>query len=319
MRTKPLAATLLAVAMAATAWVGSAGTADAVSTVDPQPWALRQPLPGEDNTLSKAVLTSFIFPYRAPLGANDWNCRPSPAHPEPVVLVHGTVANMYNDWNGLSPILKAQGYCVFALNYGHSFPLPPVNATGDMVSSAYEIRTFVNRVLASTGARHVALIGHSQGGAQARYVANLLLPSGVADKVIALAPTNHPTTLNGVVTFIDSLGLKRLTFGIGSLIGLPGVMQQGYNSPFYVALNGKGETVPGIDYTVIATRYDTTATPYTIGFLTPGPGAVVHNLTLQDSCPADRTGHGEMSYNKNVAQLVLNALDPAHPHRIQCY
>jgi triacylglycerol esterase/lipase EstA (alpha/beta hydrolase family) len=319
METKPIAATLVACALAVTVWVGSAGTADAVSVVDPQPWALRQPLPGEDATMPKAILTSFIFPYRSPLGANDWNCRPSSAHPEPVVLVHATVANMYNDWNGLSPILKAQGYCVFALNYGHSFPLPPINATADMVSSAHEIQGFVERVLAATGAQHVALIGHSQGGAQARYVANLLLDPGVASTVIGLAPTNHPTTLNGAVPLINSLGLGQLTVGVGTLIGLPGVVQQGYNSPFYVALNDRGETVPGIEYTVVATRYDTTATPYTIGFITPGPGAVVHNLTLQDICPADRSSHSALPYNKNVAQLVLNALDPGHPHRIQCY
>ena len=48
-------------------------------------------------------------------GVNDWQCRPSTAHPRPVVLVHGTFGDRRHLLEGLSRALLGQGYCGFSL------------------------------------------------------------------------------------------------------------------------------------------------------------------------------------------------------------
>src|SRR5580765_6556825 len=102
-------------------------------------------------------------PTASPPGANNWSCKPSARHPRPVVLVHGTFADMSDSWQALSPLLHNHGYCVFALNYGASAGSDSfgIYATGDIAQSAAQLSDFVDRVLAATGARRVDLVGHS--------------------------------------------------------------------------------------------------------------------------------------------------------------
>ena len=141
-------------------------------------------------------------PTASPPGANNWSCKPSAAHPVPVILVHGTFGDMSDSWQALSPLLYDNGYCVFALNYGSydgSGSLG-VYATGDIAQSAQQLSTFVNKVLAATGAKKVDLVGHSQGGMMPRYYIKFLGGASKVDTLVGLAPSNHGTTLNGLFT-----------------------------------------------------------------------------------------------------------------------
>ena len=255
---------------------------------------------------------SHTSPTASPPGANDWSCQPSAAHPHPVVLVHGTFADRSNSWQALSPLLHNQGYCVFALNYGahNGSETLGVYGVGDIAQSAAQLDAFVDEVLAATGAAEVDLVGHSQGGMMPRYYLKELGGASEVNALVGLSPSNHGTTLNGLFT------LGSFFPGSNSLFGnCPACEQQEAGSPFLTQLNSGGETVPGVSYTVIQTRYDQVVTPYTSAFLS---GADVDNVVLQDQCALDLGDHLSMPYDHIAAADVLTALDPAHPVHPAC-
>ncbi|HEY6731764.1 MAG TPA: alpha/beta fold hydrolase [Solirubrobacterales bacterium] len=252
-------------------------------------------------------------PTASPPGANDWSCAPTAAHPRPVILVHGTFADRSNSWQAISPLLKNNGYCVFALNYGaySGSNAIGVYGVGDIPNSAAELDAFVDQVLAATGAAEVDLVGHSQGGMMPRYYLKHLGGAAEVNALVGLSPSNHGTTLLGLFTLADFFpGSSEFT---GALC--PACEQQRAGSPFITALNSGGETVPGVEYTVIQTRYDQVVTPYTSAFLS-GPN--VRNILLQNQCLLDLGDHLSMPYDHIVGADILTALDPATPRKFIC-
>jgi triacylglycerol esterase/lipase EstA (alpha/beta hydrolase family) len=249
------------------------------------------------------ILAATLHPGSSPPGSNDWNCRPTAAHPYPVVLVHGTFANMTDSWQALSPLLANNGYCVFALDYGGS-PGNQIQATGDIPTSAAQLGAFVGRVLDATGATKVDVVGHSQGGMMPRWYVKFLGGDQTVHALVGLAPSNHGTTFNGLAS------LARAFPGGPSAFGAlcQACEQQFVGSSFLEELNAGGDTVPGPSYTVIETRYDEVVTPYTSAFLS-GPN--VTNITLQDQCARDLVDHVGIIYDAIALHDVLNALDPA--------
>ena len=105
-----------------------------------------------------------LAPATPPPGANNFSCKPTATHPYPVILVHGTLANVNDNWQAASPILANHGYCVFAFNYGGRSPASPIQGTGDIAASARPAGRFVGQVLAATGAAKVDIVGHSRAG-----------------------------------------------------------------------------------------------------------------------------------------------------------
>ncbi|GAB2851244.1 alpha/beta fold hydrolase [Actinocorallia aurea] len=260
--------------------------------------------------LSTALANFTVSPGRV-AGANDWRCVPSPAHPTPVVLVHATYANLGMNWAALAPMLANAGYCVYALNYGMTrISLGRIGGVGDIAASADQLRVFVERVRRRTGAEKVDLVGHSQGGMMPSYYLKRLGGAGKVRRFVALAPSNHGTTLSGVANLVATFKLLGLVKKTHDVLQLPGLAQQLQESTFQKALFADGDTVPGPRYTVIATRRDWVVTPYTNAFL-DGPN--VRNITIQDQCPKDPVSHIGMFADSPSLQNVLNSLGPDDP------
>ncbi|MFG2891750.1 esterase/lipase family protein [Streptomyces sp. NPDC048248] len=245
-------------------------------------------------------------------GWNNYSCKPSAAHPRPVVLVHGTFGNSVDNWLGLAPYLVARGYCVFSLDYGQLPGVPFFHGLGAVDESAQQLATYVDRVLGATGARKADLVGHSQGGMMPRVYLKF---HGGADKVnalVGLAPSNHGTDLNGLTDLLDQFpGAKDYVDAF-----TPGLADQIAGSDTLNRLNEGGDTVPGVHYTVIATRYDEVVTPYRTQFL---DGPDVRNVLLQDLCAVDFSEHVAIGLFDRIAfHETANALDPAHATPTNC-
>jgi triacylglycerol esterase/lipase EstA (alpha/beta hydrolase family) len=262
-----------------------------------------------ESEASAFLNSTFFWNYQAsPPGANV-PCTPSAAHPYPVVLVEGTFSSMYNSFGAISPDLVNNGYCVYAFNYGQTIPFTGFYAMGDIRASAAELSTEVNNVLAETGAGKVDLVGWSQGGMMPRYYINDLGGAADVNMLVALAPSNYGTTVDGLTTLVTDLGLAGVATGLLS-IACEACDQQLQGSSFLASLN-QTPTVPGVNYVVIETADDDVVTPYTNAFLPAAPN--VQNITLQNQCPQDASDHLSIGYDSNALQDMINALGPDSP------
>lgn len=252
-----------------------------------------------------------------PPGANDFTCRPSAAHPNPVVLVHGLGSTMGQNWRYLAPVLAGRGYCVFALTYGLDPRFPHFGGVLPIERSAPELAAFVNRVLAATGAREVDLVGHSEGTFMPQYWLKYLGGAGVVGRYVAMTPLYAGTEFGGASALRDALAPLGLSQSVTDLFAsycgsCPEFLA---GSDMVRRLNEGGAAVAGVEYTTIPTRYDELVIPYTSGIL-HAPN--VTNHILQDVCPADLSEHAAEAADPVVAQIVLNALDPARAQPVSC-
>lgn len=254
-------------------------------------------------------------------GVNDFSVMTGARRPRPVILVHGTWCSAYDTWSTLAPALVADGFAVFALDYGHRRGYDSTNAFnmvggGDIADSARELAGFVERVASSTGADAVDIVGHSQGGTVAHQYVKFNGGANRSDPrrnrvrtLVTLGATNHGTTY-GNKQVVGAVA-ERLGFPVvpttDATVG-PSYAQQLFGSPFIAALNEGGDTVPGVRYTAIATRFDSVSTPPEATFLDAGPGAEVSNVWLQDGDPANTADHMQLTTDPHAVELVRRTL-----------
>lgn len=290
-----LAATLAALAL---------GAASASATYE-VPW-----------TVDAALAAQQADPDSSPPGANDFGCKPSKAHPEPVVLVHGFLANQTVNWRTISPFLANRGFCVFSLTYGTkddvTTPFYQPGGLRTMQASAKQLKAFVKRVLRKTGAEKVDIVGHSEGSIMPSWYVRFLGGGKVVDDYVGMTTLWEGTNTGGLATVNQlgtALGLDpAFAATIDPKCGSCRQFLQG--SKFFAKLHSRGITSPKIQYTNIVTKNDELVVPYTSGLLADGPN--VTNVVLQDYCPLDQAEHLSVFADPVTAGFVYRALDPAH-------
>lgn len=270
-----------------------------------------------------------------PPPGSDVPCRPSRAHPEPVVLVHGLGADQNDNWQTLSPFLADSGFCVFSFTYGNDASAPApfdrFGGLGDMKASAARLAVFVRQVLARTGVHRVDLVGHSEGGTMPDYYLKFLGGHRYVDHFVAISGVLHGTTFWGT----DQLYAAGEPYGMSQAFAArlgaycTACFEFFPDSSFIRSLDDPharggapscsrdGAAVAGVRYTSVATDNDELVRPATSDFLNPAcPGT--RNILLQDQCPTDQADHVAVAADPVVATDVLNALAPGRPRPVPC-
>ena len=282
------------------------------------------PEPEDGSQTAEKSDYNFDSSRHLPLGArfkprgvfeDDWSARPSANKPWPVILIHGTV-DTKGVWQELGTELRADGWCVFAPDYGK-------RGTAAMEESAVQLGAYIEAVRTITGAEQVILIGHSQGGLLARYWMRTSGQARYVKHLVSLGAPNHGTTMGGI---LSPLVTNNLTENImHSLIHRwfgPVGFQQITGSEIFAVFNddgarntddgassthGSGELEDGVDYTCIASRQDTVVQPPETCFLN-GPAHQVRNVWVQDIIPRANVQHQDLPTNKHVRAIIRTGL-----------
>ncbi|MFD4523911.1 esterase/lipase family protein [Streptomyces sp. NPDC058470] len=180
----------------------------------------------------------------------------------PVIFVHGlnSSASSWDDWIA---DFKADGYTDSQL-YAWSYSWGQSNVT-----TAQQLATKVQSVLAATGASKVDLVAHSMGPLSSRYYLKNLGGTAYVDDFVSVAGTNHGTSLAGWCAWLYT-----------------SCAQMNTGSSFLTALNSDDETPGSVSYASYWSNCDEYLDPDSTALLNGatnvGVGCIGHTDTNND-------------------------------------
>jgi triacylglycerol lipase len=232
-------------------------------------------------------------------GYNDPSCVVTPAHPHPVILLHGLTSSAAA-FDREGPLLASRGYCAYAYTYGASALAPTIGGVTDMVGSARVLSSHVNTVLGETGAATVDLVGESEGSTISAYYIKVLGGAPKVDRLVGVSP-NYGGTAQAAQLAADAGGAVAAFCDACD--------QFATDSPFMARLNAGGTAaVASVRYTNIRSIYDEVVVPHSSAVL-HGPN--ITDVVVQTGCRQDHGGHVATIASPRALQLTLTALDPA--------
>jgi triacylglycerol esterase/lipase EstA (alpha/beta hydrolase family) len=218
---------------------------------------------------------------------------------DPVLLVHGTFADSAINWSWnyvetLPP--TGRGVC--------TVDLPDRSAGDAQVSSEYVV--YAIRAIAEQSGGDVDVIGHSQGGLQARWALRWWpdLRHLVSDVVMFGTPNHGSAFPDAICT--------------GPFFCAASLYQMRTGSAFLTALNDGKETAGDVSFTSINSADDQTFVLASQSALNGKPHRV-SNVLVQDLCPGHVVDHVSLAFDGPTYALALDALDhrgPADPSRV---
>jgi triacylglycerol esterase/lipase EstA (alpha/beta hydrolase family) len=161
----------------------------------------------------------------------------------PVVFVHG-LSGSSSSWDKWVAYFKADGYTASEL-HAWSYDWGQSNVT-----TARQLQTKIQSVLASTGASKVDVVVHSMGALSSRYYLKNLGGTAYVDDFVSTAGVNHGTTVAGWCRWLYTSCNEMYT-----------------GSSFLTALNSGDETPGSVSYASYWSNCDDALTPDTTAIL----------------------------------------------------
>jgi len=247
---------------------------------------------------TSSFVSKVVGGQTMPDGVNNWACRPETGQ-NPVVLIHGTFSTTMYSYGALGPALANESLCVYALDFGAAKAGDWFQGVGPVDESAQRIADFVTFVKSVTGRDKVTLVGHSQGGLIGFYYLKMLEGSKHVDRFVALAPSVNGTSI------AKTPDRKQVEYCVACADQHPksALMRRLQEGPI---------TMPGVQYSIVATRNDLVVLPVEKQFVQE-PG--VQNIYLQDLFPGKRVTHSGMLYDRASIGLITRLVkgEPAQP------
>ncbi|MFE3192421.1 esterase/lipase family protein [Nocardia sp. NPDC059240] len=248
------------------------------------------------------------------------DCTPDPEQPNPVVILGGfgavgdIRATLEKQMAGITGGIRGIGGCPFIFGYGI---IGPMQAAAPVSESAGQLRDFVAKVRAATGAAKVDIVAHSSGALIANYYLKFLHGGSSVDRAVYLAPVTKGTT---AATLIGGLDLPGSPEGLAGVLndatnplrdtvfrGVRGALDCLAGSTVTTELLAGGVTVPEVSYSVLATRGDQVLTPPGVASFIEEPGVV--NDYFEDLYPrAGVASHAALPMQPDAAEWVVEQL-----------
>ncbi|KAJ2978801.1 hypothetical protein NQ176_g3614 [Zarea fungicola] len=246
------------------------------------------------------------------LTKSDFTCR---SDRNPVVLVHGLLAANY-ELDGIAAFLREKGFCSYALTYGAYPGVPFIGGLKSVAESSKEIARFIKYVQMKTGADKIDLIGHSEGAMQVLYVPKFRGVSPIIEHIVAIAPPTHGVPLYGLQYLVPDF-IWRSGMGVLQSLGCGACADMLRGGPAAKQLDdGTPIAQPGNKVTIIVSKFDQGVIPHAAASFVNEEG--VNNIYVQDYCSLDIVGHFNEPGDKNIMNLILNALEDQTGRKFPC-